>query len=224
MLVPTITIDGPSSSGKGTISQLLAEKLGWHFLDSGAVYRVLALVVIKKNIELSNVSALVTTARTLSAKFVGQIGCPQKIIFDQEDITTNIRSEECGIMASKIAAIAEVRSALTTFLHEFNRLPGLIADGRDMGTIVFPGAKLKVFLTASVTERARRRFSQLQARSINANLNVVLQGLIDRDIRDKSRVVAPLKPDPAAVIIDTTKLNIDEVLQSILAHAKSMYF
>ena len=127
-----------------------------------------------------------------------------------------IRSEECGFMASKIAVIAEVRIALIKFFHSFSKFPGLVADGRDMGTVVFPNAKLKIFLTASVEERAKRRFLQLQDSGINATLDAVLQGLTERDIRDENRIVAPLKPDPAAVIIDTTKLGVDEVLQLII--------
>jgi len=221
--VPIITIDGPSSSGKGTISKLVAEKLGWHFLDSGAVYRAFALVVIKDSIQLSDVPVLVAAALALNAEFIDQPGLPQKIILETKDVTDVIRHEEYGVMASKIAAIAEVRAALTPFLRSFGRLPGLVADGRDMGTVVFPNAQFKIFLTASAEERAKRRFLQLQGRGINANLDAVLQGLMERDIRDESRIIAPLKPDPAAVIIDTTKLNIDEVLQLILAHAKTRF-
>lgn len=219
--VSVVTIDGPSGSGKGTISQLLAEKLGWHFLDSGAVYRVLALIVIKNNIQLDNLSDLISAVASLSiAKFIDRSGLPQKIILGKEDITDSIRSEECGIMASVVAAISEVRAALTPFLKGFSRLPGLIADGRDMGTVVFPDAQLKIFLTASVEERARRRLLQLQDRGINATLDAILQGLVERDVRDESRVAAPLKPDPAAMIINTTKLSVDEVLQLILAHVQ----
>ncbi|CAL7959700.1 cytidylate kinase [Gammaproteobacteria bacterium] len=221
--VPIITIDGPSSSGKGTISKLVAEKLGWHFLDSGAVYRTFALVIIKNNIQLNDIPALVVAASALNAEFIDQPGSPQKIILETEDVTNAIRHEECGVMASKTAAIAEVRAALTPFLRSFCRLPGLVADGRDMGTVVFPNARFKIFLTASAEERARRRFLQLQGSGINATLDAVLQGLMERDIRDESRVVAPLKPDSAAVIIDTTKLSVDEVLQLILAHAKTRF-
>jgi CMP/dCMP kinase len=215
---PIITIDGPSGSGKGTISKLLAEKLGWHFLDSGAVYRVLALIITKKNIQLSDLFAIVNAANNLQAKFIDQSGQPQKIFFEQQDITTAIRSEECGSLASKIAAIAEVRAALTPFLRSFSKLPGLVADGRDMGTVVFPSAQFKIFLTASAEERAKRRFLQLQGSGINATLDAVLQGLKRRDIRDENRAISPSKPHPAALIIDTTKLSIDEVVRLILAH------
>lgn len=221
--IPIITIDGPSGSGKGTISKLLAEKLGWHFLDSGAVYRVLALSVIKNNVKLDDIPALINLAKSLDAEFIDYPGLVQKIIFEKEDVTDAIRYEECGVMASKVAAIAEVRAALTSFLQGFSRLPGLVADGRDMGTKIFPNAQLKIFLTASVEERAKRRLLQLQGSGINATLVAVLQALMERDARDASRVTAPLKPDPAAVIVDTTKLSIDEALQLILAHAKTIF-
>ena len=212
--VPVVTIDGPSGSGKGTVSQLLAKRLGWHYLDSGSVYRVLALMLRKREVELSDISAIVTTAKTLDAKIAHQIISAQ----------VDIRSEECGTIASKIATIPAVRSALLTFLHTFSKLPGLIADGRDMGTVVFPHAQLKVFLTASIAARAKRRLLQLQSGGINATLSVVLQGLRERDMRDEKRAIAPLKPDPTAVIIDTTKLNIDEVLQVVLDHVHNMAF
>lgn len=221
--IPIITIDGPSGSGKGTISKLLAEKLGWHFLDSGAVYRVLALSIIKNNVKLDDIPALINLAKSLNAEFIDYPGLVQKIIFEKEDVTDAIRYEECGVMASKVAAIAEVRAALTSFLQGFSRLPGLVADGRDMGTKIFPNAQLKIFLTASVEERAKRRLLQLQGSGINATLVAVLQALMERDARDASRVAAPLKPDPAAVIVDTTKLSIYEALQLILAHAKTIF-
>ena len=195
---PIITIDGPSSSGKGTISKLLAEKLGWHFLDSGAVYRALALITINNKISLSNIPALINVINLINS-----LDAPA------------IRSEECGITASKIAVIPEVRAALIPFLRGFSRPPGLVADGRDMGTVVFPNAKLKIFLTASVEERAKRRLLQLQGSGINANLDAILQGLIERDNRDESRDAAPSKPDSAAIIIDTTDLSVDEVLHNI---------
>ena len=159
-------------------------------------------MVIQNNIQLNNVPALVAAISELNHELIDQFGGA-------------IRNEECGAMASKIAIIAEVRAALTNFLRSFSKLPGLVADGRDMGTVVFPNARFKIFLTASAEERARRRFLQLQGSGINATLDAVLRGLMERDIRDESRVVAPLKPDPTAVIIDTTKLGVDEVLQLI---------
>lgn len=205
---PIITIDGPSSSGKGTISKLLAEKLGWNYLDSGAVYRALALLIIENNIELDNANKILFFIKNLN---------PAQIQLKLQD-QLKIRSEECGMMASKIAIIPEVRVAINSFLQEFNDAPGLVADGRDMGTVVFPNANLKLFLTASNEIRAARRFLQLQQSNTNVNLDAVLQGLIERDIRDQNRLIAPLKPDSAAIIIDTTKLSVDEVLQLILQH------
>lgn len=222
---PIITIDGPSSSGKGTISKLLAEKIGWNYLDSGAVYRALALLIIENNINLDmdycaksvrndglNTNEIISFIKHLK---------PEQIQLKLQDQL--IRSEECGMMASKIAVIPEVRTAINAFLQEFNVAPGLVADGRDMGTVVFPNANFKLFLTASNEARAARRFLQLQQSGIDANLDAVLQGLIERDIRDQNRDVAPLKPDQAAIIIDTTKLSVDEVLQLILQHVDLLF-
>jgi len=215
-----ITIDGPSSSGKGTISKLLAEKLGWNYLDSGAVYRALALLLIESNSKL-NVDCFASGVRNdgLNANeiiaFINNLK-PEQIQLKLQDQL--IRSEECGMMASKIAVISEVRTAINAFLQEFNVAPGLVADGRDMGTVVFPQAKFKIFLTASNEARAARRFLQLQQSGIDANLDDILQGLIERDYRDQNRSVAPLRPDQAAIIIDTTKLSVDDVLQLILQH------
>lgn len=207
-----ITIDGPSSSGKGTISKLLAEKIGWNYLDSGAVYRALALLIIENSIELSDINKIIFFIKDLN---------PKQIQLKLQDQL--IRSEECGMMASKIAVIPEVRRTINAFLQEFNVVPGLVADGRDMGTVVFPKASLKLFLTASNEARAARRFLQLQQSGIDANLDAVLQDLIERDIRDQNRDVAPLKPDQAAIIIDTTKLSVDEVLQLILQHVDLLF-
>lgn len=210
---PIITIDGPSSSGKGTVSKLLAEKLGWHFLDSGAVYRALALLVLEHKLDASEIDKIIF--------FIKQLA-PAQIQLKLTD-ELGLRSEACGMMASKVAVIPEVRAAINMFLQEFHTAPGLVADGRDMGTVVFPQADLKLFLTASNEARAARRFLQLQQNGISANLDAVLQGLIERDIRDQNRQVAPLKPDPAAIIIDTTKLGIDEVLQLILSHVDLLF-
>lgn len=209
---PIITIDGPSGSGKGAISKLLAEKIGWHYLDSGAVYRVFALIIIKNNIQINNIST-----------FINKLIVELKITIEKENITEMIRREECGNMASKIAVIPEVRLAINRFLCEFIKPPGLVTDGRDMGTVVFPNAQLKIFLTASLEERASRRFLQLQGIGINDTLDVVLLGLKERDMRDENRAVSPLVPDPAAVIIDTTKISINETLELILGRVKNMH-
>ncbi len=222
--IPVITIDGPCGSGKGAVSKLLAEKLGWQLLDSGAIYRTLSLVVMRKKIPLDDVQLLADAGKNLNVKFVNSSGKPQKITLDGEDITVNIRSEKCGTTASKISSFEEVRAALIEYQRSFQKAPGLVADGRDMGTVVFPKAKLKIFLAGGVKERAKRRLLQLQKQGINANLGTILKDLAARDERDCKRLVAPLKPDIDAVIIDTTKLSIDEVLQQILAHVKNMHF
>lgn len=215
---PVITIDGPSGSGKGTICKELAEKLGWHLLDSGAIYRILAYVAIQAGINPEDISALEKIALTLkdTVKFLDHSAKPQQIFFQQQDITNAIRSEECGNFASKIAKIAQIRSILISYQRSFRLAPGLVADGRDMGTVIFPDATLKIFLTATAEERAKRRQLQLQEANINANLNHILRDLQERDARDAARTVAPLKPAEDAVIVDTTNLSIDEVLQVIL--------
>lgn len=220
--IPVITIDGPSSSGKGVVSKLLAEKLGWHLLDSGAIYRALAFEVISRKIHSNDTAKIVAIAEKLAVKFVSYLGESPKIILGGKDVTIAIRSEECGIIASKIAAYIGVRKALIEYQRSFCQSPGLVADGRDMGTKIFPYAKLKIFLTADVTARAKRRLLQLQDHGINATLDTVLQGLVARDKRDHNRQVSPLKPAVAAMIIDTTRLSVDEVLQQILAHVKTM--
>jgi cytidylate kinase len=223
--VPIITIDGPSSSGKGTISKLLAEKIGWNYLDSGAVYRALALLIIEDNINL-DIDCFVKSAcnddlnNNKIISFIKNLNSEQIQLRLKDQL---IRSEECGMMASKIAIIPEIRVAINAFLQEFNIAPGLVADGRDMGTIVFPSANLKLFLTASNEERAARRCLQLQKNGINVNFNAVLQSLIERDVRDQNREIAPLKPDQAAIIIDTTKLSIDEVLQLIMNNVYPLF-
>jgi len=221
--IPVIAIDGPCGSGKGAVSKMLAEKLGWHLLDSGAIYRILTLAVMRKNIPLDDVDALVEAGRGLNIEFINLPDKPQKILLDGEDITTAIRQEECGINASKISSYAEIRSLLIEYQRSFRKPPGLVADGRDMGTVVFPDASLKVFLTATVEERAKRRLLQLQSQGISATLSTVLEELAARDKRDANRSVAPMKPDIDAVIIDTTKLSINEVLQQILAHVNNMH-
>lgn len=221
--IPIITIDGPSGSGKGTIGQLLAERLGWNFLDSGAIYRILALAIINGKVSLDDLAGIIDTAKNLDIKFISNPESPPKITLGGKEITTLIRSHECSSMASKIATMQGVRQLLIECQRSFCRPPGLVADGRDMGTVVFPQAKLKIFLTATIAARAQRRFLQLQDQGINATLGRVLRDLVIRDKRDCNRTISPLKPDPAAVIVDTTKLNIDEVLQQILAHGENMH-
>jgi cytidylate kinase len=215
--IPIITIDGPSGSGKGTISQLLAQKLDWHFLDSGALYRALAFAAIQNNLEVINEAKLQILAHDLPVDFiVDHQGNKMHIMLNNIDITDQVRSEACGNFTSKIAALAGVRQALLERQRQFQQSPGLVADGRDMGTVVFPHADLKIFLTASAEERAKRRYQQLQAKGINVSLPGLLKELKERDVRDQSRSAAPLKPAADAHIIDTTSLSIEQVLTEVL--------
>jgi CMP/dCMP kinase len=219
-----ITIDGPTASGKGTISRLLAKKLEWHFLDSGALYRALAFAVLQyPNTDLDDPIALQKLIKMLKIDFSLESSTNEfdsKIIFQEIDISNKIRNEICSRMASELAVKPLVRKSLLPWQHEFYRLPGLVADGRDMGTVVFPNARLKIFLSASAEERAKRRFKQLKERGINVTLDAVLNDLLTRDKRDAERVIAPLKPASNAVHIDSTKLNIDEVLETIVNYLK----
>lgn len=214
---PVITIDGPTSSGKGTIGKLLADNLGWHFLDSGVLYRALALAALEKDIAKNNIAALEFLARNLQLSIRDEAYKEQNIVCEGRDITDAIRQEECGVRASEIAIIPEVRAAMAQRCRTFRQPPGLIADGRDMGTAIFPDAALKIFLTASVKVRADRRLLQLQKKGINVNLRDVVFDLEERDKRDSVRAIAPLKPAQDAKIVDATNLSIDEVLQFLLA-------
>ncbi len=203
--IPVITVDGPGGSGKGTISIRLAKALGWHFLDSGALYRVLALSVLNKKIDLENEPAILKAAQALDVFFNADI------ILEGKVVTELIRTELCGSTASKIAVLQPVREALLTRQREFRKLPGLIADGRDMGTVVFPEAKIKLYLDASPEERAKRRYWQLKNSAPHVNLTSLLQELEERDARDKQRAIAPLKPAEDALVIDTTGMEIEAV-------------
>ena len=217
LLMPVITVDGPSGSGKGTVCRLLAEKLGWDVLDSGAIYRVLSLAALHHQIALDNEEALVPLAANLDVQFlIDSDTNAGKIILEGEDVTTTIRNEEVGAAASKVAALPRVREALLRRQRAFRTENGLIADGRDMGTVVFPDAPLKIFLTASAEERARRRFVELNQRGLDVTLSGLLQDIQARDDRDMNRAVAPLVPAEDAIELDTSELNAQQVFDKVI--------
>ncbi|MEX6502146.1 (d)CMP kinase [Pseudomonas zhanjiangensis] len=215
---PVIAIDGPSGSGKGTVAGLLAKKLGWGLLDSGALYRLLAFAARNHGVDLTNEEAMKVLAAHLDVQFVaGGKGQGQRIILEGEEVTDSIRNEQVGAGASQVAALPAVREALLQRQRAFQEMPGLVADGRDMGTVVFPDAPLKVFLTASAEERARRRYLQLKAKGDDVNLASLLEEIRARDERDTQRAVAPLKPAADAIQLDSTELTIEQVLERILS-------
>ena len=217
LLMPVITVDGPSGSGKGTVCRLLADKLGWDVLDSGAIYRVLSLAALHHQIALDNEEALVPLAANLDVQFlVDSQTNAGKVILEGEDVTTTIRNEEVGAAASKVAALPRVREALLRRQRAFRTENGLIADGRDMGTVVFPDAPLKIYLTASAQERARRRFVELNERGLDVTLSGLLQDIQARDERDMNRTVAPLVPADDAIEIDTSELNAQQVFDKVI--------
>lgn len=222
-MAPVITIDGPSGSGKGTIGKKLALALKWHFLDSGVIYRVLAYVARLKQLNLQDEANLADHALQLRLSFnVDSVTQDATILLDGADITSLIRTEEIGGIASKVAALPQVRQALLERQRAFRKLPGLVTDGRDMGSVVFPDAILKIFLSASIKERARRRYQQLKEVGINVSLDALCDELVLRDKRDQERQVAPLKPTSDAVVIDTTDLSIDDVMRKIMEQVKSL--
>jgi len=217
---PVIAVDGPGGSGKGTITQILARKLGWHLLDSGALYRLTALAATRQGVELDDETGLVKVAATLDVAFepTGE-GHPVKVVLAGEDVTSEIRTETCGDNASRVAVMQPVRDALLQRQRDFRQLPGLVADGRDMGTVVFPDAPVKIFLTASAEERARRRYNQLKQAGVDVNIDALLEEIRVRDDRDMNRSAAPLKPADDAQVIDSTGLGIEEVLDRCMAAA-----
>ncbi len=212
--IPVITIDGPGGSGKGTIGLKLAEALGWHFLDSGALYRVLALAALNHHVDLTNESALAMLATRLDVEFKSEI------LLEKQSVTNQIRSETCGNTASQIAVFPAVRTALLDKQRAFCQPPGLVADGRDMGTTVFPGAIIKFFLEASAIERAKRRYLQLKDIDESVTLENLLKEIAARDVRDRGRVASPLMPAKDAVVIDTTGMGIKEVFDRVLDEVK----
>lgn len=212
--IPVITIDGPSGSGKGTISRLLVQQLGWHYLDSGAIYRVLAHAAEVEGINLTNIPKLCQLAKALNVEF-SLHGVDQRVLLNNVDVTDALITEHCGNAASAIAADPDIRAALLERQRDFRQLPGLVTDGRDMGTVVFPDASLKIFLDASSAERAERRYNQLKNKGIDVKLVDVVSDVSARDKRDRERSISPLVPANDAVKIDTTDLTVEEVLERI---------
>ncbi|OTQ73197.1 MULTISPECIES: (d)CMP kinase [unclassified Gilliamella] len=220
--IPVIAVDGPSGVGKGTLCQALANHLNWHLLDSGAIYRVLALSALQQNIALDDTKQLATLALSLPLTFDSNSD-DVKVLLDGVDVSREIRTEETGGAASKVASINEVRVALLQRQRDFRQLPGLVADGRDMGTVVFTDAPVKIFLDASAQSRAERRMKQLQDKQIHAKFGEILQEITARDERDRNRAVAPLKPAVDALIIDTTSLSIQDVFNQSIMYIKEKF-
>jgi len=216
---PVITIDGPSGTGKGTIAHLLAARLGWHFLDSGALYRIVAYGAVQQAIALDDATELSQLALKMQVRFSSEFA--GSITLDGKEISAQIRLEESGAKASVVAAIPAVRAALLQRQRDFRQLPGLVADGRDMGTVVFPDALVKFFLSASAEVRAERRYNQLINKGVDVSLRTLLRDIAARDARDSSRAVAPLVPAGDAILIDTSMLGVDEVFALIMAGVKA---
>ena len=209
---PVLAVDGPGGAGKGTLCRLVAERLGWRLLDSGALYRLVALAAAQAEVALDDEAALAGLARDLPVRFEGE-----QVFLEDREVGAEIRSEACGDRASRVAALPGVRTALVGLQRSFRRLPGLVADGRDMGTVIFPDAELKVFLTASAEERALRRYNQLKEKGFDVNLAALSAEVAARDRRDAERAVAPLRPAPGAFVVDSTSLSIAAVVEMVLA-------
>ena len=208
---PIVTIDGPSGSGKGTIAERVAQRLGWRTLDSGAIYRVLGLQALREGIGIDQPDKLVGLARNLPLSFA-----QGRVYLEHEDVSAAIRSETAGNAASKVAAVPAVRAALLDWQRNYAQAPGLVADGRDMGTVVFPDAQVKIFLTASPEERAARRYKQLKEKGLDVNLADLAEEIRERDERDRTRKVAPLEPAASAIQLDSTQLTIEQVTEQVL--------
>ncbi|CAV19234.1 (d)CMP kinase [Vibrio sp. 10N.222.54.F12] len=217
---PVITVDGPSGAGKGTLCMLLADKLGFHLLDSGAIYRVLALAAIHHGVDTESEDALVPLATHLDVQFIAE-GELVKVILEGEDVSGELRKEETGMAASKVAALPRVREALLRRQRAFSAAPGLVADGRDMGTVVFVEAEAKIFLDASAEERASRRLKQLQQKGLDVKFDDLLSEIQERDDRDRNRPVAPLRPAEDALVLDSTSMNIEQVVEKALHYIES---
>lgn len=211
--IPVITVDGHSGSGKGTLARRLADKLGYGFLDSGALYRLVALAALQRGVALDDATALASISANLDVRFGSE---PGDIVLDGHNVARELRTEQCGDAASRVAVIPAVREALLGRQRAFRLAPGLVADGRDMGTVVFPDAGLKIFLTATLEQRAKRRHKQLIEQGISAKVRDLLNELAARDTRDQNRSVAPLKPAEDAVVLDSSGLSVEEVLAKVL--------
>jgi len=216
---PVIAIDGPSGSGKGTIARAVAARLGWSLLDSGALYRLLALAAKEAGVGADAPGRLGALARGLRVEFSLYASGDERILMAGQDVTLQVRAEATGELASRIAGIPEVRAGLLDLQHSFRRSPGLVADGRDMGTVVFPDAVLKIFLTASAVERAKRRHNQLIEKGLTANLDALFHDISARDERDRNRAVSPLEPAADAVQLDTTAVGIGQVVERVMGLA-----
>jgi len=220
---PVVTIDGPSGSGKGTISRRVADALKWHMLDSGALYRLLAHAAALSGATSHDPGRLGELAHSLKASFQQTPAGEEAILLDGRDVTRAVRSEECGARASELAVIPEVRGGLQALQRGFRQWPGLVADGRDMGTVIFPDAELKIYLTASAAERAQRRYNQLKQKGFDANLHALLRDISARDERDQNRSLSPLRPAADAVQVDTTGRGIEQVVADVMSLVRERF-
>jgi cytidylate kinase len=221
MPAPIVTIDGPSGSGKGTVSRAVARHAGWHLLDSGALYRLAALAGARRGLDPNDIPGHARLAGTMNATFGTRADGGELVTLDGQDVTAALRSETASNGASRVAAWPELRAALLARQHAFAQAPGLVADGRDMGTVVFPAANLKIYLTASAAERAHRRYKQLKDKGSDVSLPALSRAIAERDLMDSTRAVAPLKPAPDAEVIDSTGLTIEQVVDRILQIGRS---
>ena len=214
--VPVITVDGPSGSGKGTLAQAIAAALGWHLLDSGALYRIIGVMCERRGVDCADEAAVAALAQALQIEFAGDA-----VLVDGSNLADDIRTEDAGALASKVAHWPAVRDAVLSLQRSLRQAPGLVADGRDMGTVVFPDAQCKFFLDASAQERAQRRYKQLKNKGLSVSLRGLLEQIQERDARDRGRAVAPLKPAEDAIVIDSTSMSIDAVLERVMTEVKN---